>query len=182
MSVWKGLRLVPFRPLIRIRSLTVSPYTFKQNDELSSSLNNDDMLQSQLLDNQPSQPKSSLDESLFGILNDLDKKSLSESTLYKDLGLSTKINPRDVAKKIRVTGVLAGRTVDMIPGVVSYGIHSIRVLSKANKIRYLQSIQRRYIRPAKYRKQKKREWWRRRFQEGFKDLLAKVIDARRRGY
>lgn len=90
--------------------------------------------------------------------------------------------PREVAKNIREFGTNAGRTVDVNYNNISRSFNQMRRVVNENKIRYLQRIQSRYIRPAKYRKQLKREWWRRKFAAGFKDLLHQVNDARRRGY
>ncbi|KAI5967611.1 hypothetical protein KGF57_000305 [Candida theae] len=90
--------------------------------------------------------------------------------------------PREVAKGIREFGTNAGRTVDVNYNNLARAFTQVKRLGNENKIRYLQKIQSRYIRPAKYRKQLKREWWRRKFSAGFKDLLAQVNDARRRGY
>ncbi|KAI5959034.1 hypothetical protein CANMA_004158 [Candida margitis] len=90
--------------------------------------------------------------------------------------------PREVAKGIREFGTNAGRTVDVNYNNLARAFTQIKRVGNENKIRYLQKIQSRYIRPAKYRKQLKREWWRRKFSGGFKDLLAQVNDARRRGY
>lgn len=129
--------------------------------------------------------KPSLDDSLFDVLNNLDSNTQSSDKAFQDdLGLSsaTQIHPRDIAKNIRMSGPLAGRTVDVNSGAVSYGVNSINTILRTNKIRYLQRVQSRYIPPAKYRKQLKREWWRRRFLQGFKGLMAQVNDAKRRGY
>ncbi|KAG5416903.1 hypothetical protein I9W82_005633 [Candida metapsilosis] len=90
--------------------------------------------------------------------------------------------PREVAKGIREFGTNAGRTVDVNYNNLARAFTQIKRVGNENKLRYLQKIQSRYIRPAKYRKQLKREWWRRKFSSGFKDLLAQVNDARRRGY
>lgn len=125
-----------------------------------------------------------IDDSLFDVLNNLDSKPVFKENFNDDLGLGkiTQVHPRDIAKNIRVNGPLAGRTIDIHPGGVSYGLSSLNAVIRSNKVRYLKKIQSRYIPPAKYRKQLKREWWRRRFLSGFKELMAKVNDARRRGY
>ncbi|KAK6456511.1 uncharacterized protein RJT20DRAFT_45182 [Scheffersomyces xylosifermentans] len=91
-------------------------------------------------------------------------------------------NPRDVAKNIREMGPVAGRAVDVHYGGLGKAFAGVRRLGNANRIKYHQKVQERYIRPAKYAKQKKREWWRRKFSDGFKDLMSQVNDARRRGY
>lgn len=91
-------------------------------------------------------------------------------------------HPRDVAKSIRLQGPIAGRSVDVQYGNFNRALGGIFTVVKSNKIRYLQKVQSRFIPPAKYRKQKKREWWRRKFSQGFKELMSQVRDAKRRGY
>lgn len=91
-------------------------------------------------------------------------------------------HPRDVAKNIRLHGAIAGRTVDVQYGNFGRALSGVNSVIRNNKVRYLQKVQNRFIPPAKYAKQKKREWWRRRFSQGFKDLMSQVRDAKRRGY
>ncbi|ABN65639.1 predicted protein [Scheffersomyces stipitis CBS 6054] len=113
---------------------------------------------------------------------------LSENSAFlhsksSDYGLGDVVpNPRDVAKNIREMGPVAGRAVDVHYGGLGKAFAGVRRLGFTNKIKHYQKVQERYIRPAKYAKQKKREWWRRKFSEGFKDLMSQVNDARRRGY
>ena len=82
----------------------------------------------------------------------------------------------------RLQGPIAGRSVDVQYGNFNRALGGIFTVVKSNKIRYLQKVQSRFIPPAKYRKQKKREWWRRKFAQGFKELMSQVRDAKRRGY
>lgn len=91
-------------------------------------------------------------------------------------------HPRDVAKQIRTQGPIAGRGVDVQYGNFGRSLGALASVLRSNNIRKLKKIQARYIRPAKLRKQAKSEWWRRRFSAGFKDLMAQVRDAKRRGY
>lgn len=91
-------------------------------------------------------------------------------------------HPRDVAKSIKLTGPMAGRTVDVHHGNLGRALANLNSLIRANKIRYLKKVQARHIPAGKYKKQKKREWWRRKFSQGFKELMAEVRDAKRRGY
>ncbi|KAI5950732.1 hypothetical protein KGF54_003806 [Candida jiufengensis] len=121
-------------------------------------------------------------------IDDLLKNSIPELS-FKDsiterFGFETnrQQTPREVAKGIKEFGTNAGRSIDVNYNNLSRTFVQIKRLNNENKIRYLQKIQSRYIRPAKYKKQLKREWWRRKFSSGFKDLLAQVNDARRRGY
>lgn len=91
-------------------------------------------------------------------------------------------HPRDVARGMRVLGPLAGRTVEVPFNNIGAALGGLNNTIRLNKIRYLQKVQKRFIPPAKYAKQKKREWWRRQFSHGFKELMAQVRDAKRRGY
>ncbi|ODV65333.1 hypothetical protein HYPBUDRAFT_154114 [Hyphopichia burtonii NRRL Y-1933] len=91
-------------------------------------------------------------------------------------------HPREVAKDIRLRGPLAGRAVNVVGNNVLRASSQLKSLIRDNKIRQLHRSQLRFTTPAKFRKQKKREWWRTRFAEGFKDIMTQVQDARRRGY
>lgn len=91
-------------------------------------------------------------------------------------------NPRDVAKSIPMFGPIAGRSVDVHYNSLDKAVKNVTRLILNNRLAYHKKVQRRFIRPAKLAKQKKRDWWRRKFSEGFKDLMSQVEDARRRGY
>ncbi|KAK6460542.1 hypothetical protein DFJ63DRAFT_229310 [Scheffersomyces coipomensis] len=139
--------------------------------------------------NSINQSKESKRGATISDINDLLNSSLehtdsnifnSKSSQYGTLDLAPQ--PRDTAKKIKIFGPLSGRTIDVQHNSLGRAFGQIRRLGFDNRIKYFQKVQERYIRPAKYRKQKKREWWRKKFSEGFKDLMAEVNDARRRGY
>ncbi|KAI3404433.2 hypothetical protein KGF56_002730 [Candida oxycetoniae] len=122
-------------------------------------------------------------------IDELLKSSIPElsfkDTMNDDFGFeatSREPSPREVARGIREFGTNAGRSVNVSYKNIPKAFTQVKRVVNENKIRYLQKVQSRYIRPAKYRKQLKREWWRRKFLVGFKDLLAQVNDARRRGY
>ena len=108
--------------------------------------------------------------------------SSSQGSYNDDIFGPSQVHPRYIAKNIRVNGPLAGRTVDVHGGKLSYGLSGINAIVRNNKIRYLYNVQSRFIPPAKYKKQLKREWWRNNFAKGFKELLGEVKDAKRRGY
>lgn len=91
-------------------------------------------------------------------------------------------NPRDVAKSIPMFGPIAGRTVDVHYGGLDKAVKNVGRVVLSNRLAYYKKVQKRFIAPAKHAKQKKRDWWRRKFSEGFKDLMTQVEDARRRGY
>ncbi|KAI5966717.1 uncharacterized protein KGF55_000126 [Candida pseudojiufengensis] len=134
----------------------------------------------------PQQPTQQKDTKIN--IDELLKSSIPElsfqDSISERFGFDTnrQQTPREVAKGIKEFGTNAGRSIDVNYNNLSRTFIQIKRLNNENKIKYLQKIQSRYIRPAKYRKQLKREWWRRKFSSGFKDLLAQVNDARRRGY
>lgn len=139
--------------------------TTTNDSQTKSTLNIDDLLSNSILETRE-RPQSNS----FGVYDKFGFEQTRQPT------------PREVAKNIREFGVNAGRTVDVSYNNISRSFAQVKRVVNDNKIRYLQRIQSRFIRPAKYRKQLKREWWRRRVSQGFKELLHDVNDARRRGY
>lgn len=139
--------------------------TTTNDSQTKSTLNIDDLLSNSILETRE-RPQSNS----FGVYDKFGFEQTRQPT------------PREVAKNIREFGVNAGRTVDVSYNNISRSFAQVKRVVNDNKIRYLQRIQSRFIRPTKYRKQLKREWWRRRFSQGFKELLHDVNDARRRGY
>lgn len=80
-------------------------------------------------------------------------------------------------------GPLAGRTLDVRMGQnVGNIVGGLATLVRTNKVRFLKTEQARFIGKAKLQKQKHRQWWRRNFSAGFKELMSQVRDAKRRGY
>ncbi|RLV82567.1 hypothetical protein JA9_003772 [Meyerozyma sp. JA9] len=120
-------------------------------------------------------------DNLLNETSNFHANSFSNRSKDRMFDISVK-HPRDVAKSIRVQGPIAGRSVDVQYGNFARSLSSMFAVVRSNKIRYLKKIQARHIPPAKLRKQKKREWWRRKFSSGFKELMAQVRDAKRRGY
>lgn len=91
-------------------------------------------------------------------------------------------DPREVAKSINITGPASGRTVDVKFNNVGFAIGNVYSILRTNNVRAQWNLQKRFMRPAKYRKDKHRRWWRKQFAKGFSDLMAQVTDAKRRGY
>lgn len=105
------------------------------------------------------------------------------SKRYDDFSFgSTARDPRDVAKSMTIIGPASGRAVDVKFNNVGYAIGNVYLILKTNNVRGLWQAQKRYIRPAKFQKEKHRRWWRKQFAKGFLDLMAQVTDAKRRGY
>ncbi|MCH0629988.1 ribosomal protein S21/MRP21 [Kocuria palustris] len=113
---------------------------------------------------------------------------LSETVKFKQeenaqqSGMTIVDSPREMAARINVQLPMAGRVAIVKRGNIGEAIGKINRTIGENKVRYLNKQQSRFTRPAKLAKQKKREWWRKRFSEGFKDLMDQVRDAKRRGY
>ncbi|SGZ52777.1 CIC11C00000002334 [Sungouiella intermedia] len=91
-------------------------------------------------------------------------------------------DPREVAKAINITGPASGRSVDVKFNNVGFAIGNVYSILRTNNVRTQWNLQKRYMRPAKYQKDKHRKWWRKQFAKGFSDLMAQVTDAKRRGY
>ncbi|CCG20416.1 hypothetical protein CORT_0A00230 [Candida orthopsilosis Co 90-125] len=155
--------------IVAATSLLITPVRFNSTNKVASSAKYS-----------KTESNINIDDLLKSSIPDL---SFSES-MSERFGFDTnrQPTPREIAKGIREFGTNAGRTVDVNYNNLARAFTQIKRVGNENKLRYLQKIQSRYIRPAKYRKQLKREWWRRKFSSGFKDLLAQVNDARRRGY
>ncbi|QWW22193.1 hypothetical protein CA7LBN_000939 [Candidozyma auris] len=91
-------------------------------------------------------------------------------------------HPRDVAKELNVTGVAAGRTVDVKYGNVSAALSQLTKLVRVEKIPQMKQQQKRHLRPALLHDLKHRQWWRSNFSLRFSNLLTEILDAKRRGY
>lgn len=117
------------------------------------------------------------------IANSPDLQSSGQRKHYADysFGTTTK-DPREVAKAINITGPASGRSVDVKFSNVAFAIGNVYSILKTNNVKGQWQVQKRYMRPAKYRKEKHRRWWKKQFAKGFSDLMAQVTDAKRRGY
>jgi small subunit ribosomal protein MRP21 len=172
-----------FRSIIRTSVITPSrvPLLFVSTrfnssfDQLSKAINQGKP------DSENSNSVTDINELLNSSLETPDTSYLNSKSNEYGLGEIVP-HPRDVAKNIRIQGPMAGRVVDVNYGNLNRALVNMRHVISQNKIRPLQKLQSRYVRPAKLRKQMKREWWRRKFSAGFKDLMSQVTDARRRGY
>ncbi|OBA21144.1 hypothetical protein METBIDRAFT_31743 [Metschnikowia bicuspidata var. bicuspidata NRRL YB-4993] len=91
-------------------------------------------------------------------------------------------DPREAAKAINISGPSAGRTVDVTFQNVGTALRGVQSILRQNDIRSQWHNQKRYIRPAKFRKMKKSLWWKKHFALGFSDLMSQITDAKRRGY
>ncbi|EGV65248.1 hypothetical protein PSN45_002607 [Yamadazyma tenuis] len=175
------IRPFPIRPAYRGFSFTSRVLADKKGPDSNSVTK---QLYEAVKSNNPSNQQTPIDDSLLDMLNNLESRPTHQNSFYDSFGLTdaSQVHPRDIAKNIRITGPSAGKTLDINNGALWRGLGAMNSILKNNKVKYLVKIQKRHIRKAKYRKQKKREWWRQRFSQGFGELLAKVNDAKRRGY
>lgn len=184
------LRLCAQRPVAssllmnRFNSTSNNNKTFQNDSQRPASTqgtgNKNNLSKEQTLDSNDSIAKKEID------IDELLRSSIPDFAFEKantdDILLDVEADPRLVAKRMRVNDHNAGRIVDLKFNNISQGLAMNRRLVKENKIRYLAKVQKRFIRPGKYKGQLRREWWRRHFKSGFRDMLSQVNDARRRGY
>ncbi|QLQ79090.1 hypothetical protein HG537_0B04380 [Torulaspora globosa] len=91
-------------------------------------------------------------------------------------------NPRDDALSSRLTGVSAGRTVDVFNNDTANAFRQLNSIMFANKIPQDSRNQRFYMKPGKVAELKRSQKHRREFMKGFKRLIEIVKDAKRKGY
>ncbi|KAG7663281.1 uncharacterized protein J8A68_003195 [[Candida] subhashii] len=176
-----GLRVVPSNPL-KLHALGLVRYN-STNEKLRNAIGFDQWTTTN--DKSKSQERSS-----FSNINDLLDSTISEARsshtttpFARDFNVTqVEYDPRQAARQIHLIGTNAGRLVNVPTGSPSRGFSLVRGVVSQNKLRYLQRIQERYIRPAKLRKQQRREWWRRHFKRNFKIMMGQVGQAVRRGY
>lgn len=90
-------------------------------------------------------------------------------------------NPREVAKSINMSGPAAGRSV-AVRGNLQPSISVFQLALKRDRIRLFHRYQLRFIRPAKFQKIKKMQWWKQNFRQQFQYLIINIKEAKRRGY
>ncbi|QLL31577.1 hypothetical protein HG536_0B04410 [Torulaspora globosa] len=91
-------------------------------------------------------------------------------------------NPRDDALSSRLTGVAAGRTVDVFNNDTASAFRQLNSIMFANRIPQDSRNQRFYMKPGKVAELKRSQKHRRDFMKGFKRLIEIVKDAKRKGY
>lgn len=182
LSRFRGMRIsaisVASKPSVRCTGLII-PSRFKstadQNDTLEKNSSR-----------KPQETSSPIIRDIDSLLNasvQSSRKDLDTNDFRNKFSMSSPIaNPRDVAKSISPVSPLSGRSVDVHFNNINKAIKDVNNLVRSNRLPYFVKVQKRFIRPAKYAKQIKREWWRKKFSVGFKDLMSQVRDARRRGY
>ncbi|EDO18033.1 hypothetical protein Kpol_1045p18 [Vanderwaltozyma polyspora DSM 70294] len=97
-------------------------------------------------------------------------------------GFKYAFNPREDAMDSKLTGVLAGRTVDVYNNDIASAFRQLSSKLTANNIAVDRRTQRFYMKPGKVAELKKSQRHRREFMMGFKRLMDIVKDAKRKGY
>ncbi|AQZ14827.1 MRP21 (YBL090W) [Zygosaccharomyces parabailii] len=92
------------------------------------------------------------------------------------------LQPKDDALSSRLTGVVAGRTVDVYNNDTAAACRQLNSLMFANKIPQDKRAQRFYMKPGKVAENKRSQRHRKDFMKGFKRLIEVVKDAKRKGY
>lgn len=90
--------------------------------------------------------------------------------------------PKDDALSSRLTGVVAGRTVNVFNNDTSNAFRQLNAIMFANNIAQDKRAQRFYMKPGKVAEMKRSQKHRRDFMKGFKRLIEIVKDAKRKGY
>ncbi|GAV52177.1 hypothetical protein ZYGR_0AG01680 [Zygosaccharomyces rouxii] len=92
------------------------------------------------------------------------------------------LQPKDDALSSRLTGVPAGRTVDVYNNDTASACRQLNSVMLANKIPQMKKAQRFYLKPGKVAEIKRSQRHRKDFMKGFKRLIEVVKDAKRKGY
>ncbi|SCU87119.1 LAMI_0D04808g1_1 [Lachancea mirantina] len=92
------------------------------------------------------------------------------------------LSPKEDALTSRVTGVRAGRTVNVFNGDTSGAFRQLNSIVFANRIAQDRRSQRFYLKPGKAKEMRRSQRHRRDFMKGFKRLIEVVKDANRKGY
>lgn len=131
-------------------------------------------------------PEKKLDTSSLYIINESSQRNpqVSKSEEIREFvsKQEVKINPKDVAAQLRITGPRAGKIVKVINHDIDGAFRALRSVVNSNNIKGDQIDQRFYLKPGKARELKTIRKNKREFMKGFKRLMEVVKDASRRGY
>jgi small subunit ribosomal protein MRP21 len=93
-----------------------------------------------------------------------------------------KMNPKDVAKHIPITGPIAGRMVAVNPGNIDGAFRNLKFLVNSNNVKTDKNAQRFYKKPGKVLEEKAIRRKKKLFDAGVRRLIDIVKEAKRRGY
>ncbi|SCV01491.1 LANO_0F12024g1_1 [Lachancea nothofagi CBS 11611] len=91
-------------------------------------------------------------------------------------------SPKEDALTSRLTGVRAGRTVDVYNGDTAGAFRQLNSVVFANRIAHDKRNQRYHVKRGKAKEMRSSQRHRREFMKGFKRLIEVVKDAKRKGY
>lgn len=91
-------------------------------------------------------------------------------------------SPREDAVNSRLTGIQAGRTVDVFSGNTLAAFQRLDSIVRSNGIARDKRQQRFYLKPGKAREMRRSQKHRRDFMKSFKHMIEVVKDAKRKGY
>ncbi|CEP60232.1 mitochondrial 37S ribosomal protein bS21m LALA0_S01e06018g [Lachancea lanzarotensis] len=91
-------------------------------------------------------------------------------------------SPKEDALTSRLTGIRAGRTVDVFNGDTAGAFRQLNSVVFANRIAQDKRSQRYHIKRGKVKEMRSSQRHRREFMKGFKRLIEVVKDAKRKGY
>ncbi|SCU95333.1 LAME_0F11738g1_1 [Lachancea meyersii CBS 8951] len=91
-------------------------------------------------------------------------------------------SPKEDALTSRLTGIRAGRTVDVFNGDTAGAFRQLNSVVFANRIAHDKRNQRFHIKRGKAKEMRSSQRHRREFMKGFKRLIEVVKDAKRKGY
>lgn len=91
-------------------------------------------------------------------------------------------SPREDAINSKLTGIQAGRTVDVFNGNTIAAFQRLSSIVRSNGIARDKRAQRFYLKPGKAKEIRRSQKHRRDFMKSFKHLIEVVKDAKRKGY
>lgn len=91
-------------------------------------------------------------------------------------------SPREDAMSSKLTGVQAGRTIDVFSGNTMAAFQRLGSVVRSNSIFKDKRAQRFHLKPGKARELRKSLKHRKEFMKSFKNLIDVVKDAKRKGY
>ncbi|GCE97172.1 hypothetical protein ZYGM_004235 [Zygosaccharomyces mellis] len=115
-------------------------------------------------------------------LLNLRPKGFQEKNLSQSRVAAFDLQPKDDALSSRLTGVAAGRTVDVYNNDTASACRQLNSVMFANRIPQMKKAQRFYLKPGKVAEIKRSQRHRKDFMKGFKRLIEIIKDAKRKGY
>lgn len=109
-------------------------------------------------------------------------KGFQDKSLSQNRVAAFDLQPKDDALSSRITGVAAGRTVDVYNNDTASACRQLNSVMLGNRIPHMKKAQRFYLKPGKVAEIKRSQRHRKDFMKGFKRLIDVVKDAKRKGF